>query len=79
MLSRDQARTNVVNEILQAEREYVGHLKDVIEVGTSDYFVFLRFICIYHLLNLADVFFNKSRLDQGSTKTSQVSIWLNKK
>ncbi|XP_013417036.2 uncharacterized protein LOC106178424 isoform X2 [Lingula anatina] len=30
-LSKDQARTNVVNEILSAEREYVKHLEDVIE------------------------------------------------
>ena len=32
MVSREQARTNVVMEILQAERDYVKHLKDVVEV-----------------------------------------------
>jgi Rho guanine nucleotide exchange factor 4 len=31
LLSKDQARTNVVNEIMQAEREYVKRLKDVVE------------------------------------------------
>ena len=33
MVSRDQARTNVVLEILHAEREYVKHLRDVVEVS----------------------------------------------
>ncbi|XP_064615813.1 LOW QUALITY PROTEIN: uncharacterized protein LOC135479839 [Liolophura sinensis] len=30
-VSREQARTNVINEILQAEKDYVKHLHDVIE------------------------------------------------
>ena len=33
-LSKDQARTNVVKEIIHAEREYVKHLRDVVEVST---------------------------------------------
>jgi len=31
LLSKDQARTNVVNEIMHAEREYVKHLRDVVQ------------------------------------------------
>ena len=35
LLSRDQARCNVVNEIITAEREYVKHLHDIVEVCPS--------------------------------------------
>ena len=33
LLSKEQARTNVVQEIIHAEREYVKHLRDVVEVS----------------------------------------------
>ncbi len=33
LLSKEQARTNVVMEIINAEREYVKHLKDVVDVS----------------------------------------------
>lgn len=33
LLSKDQARANVVLEIIHAERDYVKHLHDVLEVG----------------------------------------------
>lgn len=32
LLSRNQARCNVVNEILTAERDYVKHLRDIVQV-----------------------------------------------
>ncbi len=32
-VSKEQARTNVVLEILHAERDYVKHLRDVVQVG----------------------------------------------
>jgi len=35
LLSKDQARANVVLEIIHAERDYVKHLHDVLEVGPS--------------------------------------------
>ncbi|XP_067949089.1 rho guanine nucleotide exchange factor 4-like [Watersipora subatra] len=31
LLSRDQARCNVINEIVTAEKEYVKHLRDIVE------------------------------------------------
>lgn len=34
-VSPEQARANVIREILNAEREYVKHLKDVVQVGGS--------------------------------------------
>jgi len=37
MLSRDQARCNVVNEIITAERDYVQHLRDIVEVSVCIY------------------------------------------
>lgn len=30
--SRDQMRTNVINEILSTERDYIKHLRDICEV-----------------------------------------------
>jgi len=33
IVSKDQARCNVVNEILTAEREYVKHLRDIVQVS----------------------------------------------
>lgn len=33
LLSKEQARTNVVKEILHAEKEYIRHIGDVIEVS----------------------------------------------
>lgn len=32
VINKEQARENVVNEIISAEREYVKHLRDVVEV-----------------------------------------------
>lgn len=32
MINPDQGRTNVIKEILQAEQDYVKHMKDVVEV-----------------------------------------------
>ena len=34
-INRDQIRKNVVNEIVNSEKVFVGHLKDVIEVRTN--------------------------------------------
>ena len=34
LLSKDQARSNVVQEIIQAERDYVKHLHDVLQVNS---------------------------------------------
>ena len=34
LLSKDQARANVVREIIQAERDYVKHLHDVLQVNS---------------------------------------------
>lgn len=31
--TKDQMRTNVINEILSTERDYIKHLKDICEVG----------------------------------------------
>ena len=30
--SKDQVRTNVINEILSTERDYIKHLRDICEV-----------------------------------------------
>ena len=35
LLSKEQARTNVVMEIINAEIEYVKHLKDMVEVSDT--------------------------------------------
>ena len=36
---RDQMRTNVINEIMSTERDYIKHLKDICEVrGTESRF-----------------------------------------
>ena len=32
-IGKTQGRTNVINEIIQAERDYVKHLRDVVEVS----------------------------------------------
>ena len=45
LLSKEQARTNVVMEIVNAEREYVKHLKDVVEVRKRDF-------CLLHVCTL---------------------------
>lgn len=33
--SKDQMRTNVINEILSTERDYIKHLRDICEVRPS--------------------------------------------
>lgn len=33
--SRDQMRTNVINEILSTERDYIKHLRDICEVSPA--------------------------------------------
>jgi bacterioferritin (cytochrome b1) len=35
MINTDQGRTNVIKEILQAEQDYVKHMKDVVEVSRN--------------------------------------------
>lgn len=35
-LSHDQIRTNVINEIISTERDFVKHLRDVIKVTVTD-------------------------------------------
>ena len=50
--SYDQIRSNVINEILSTERDYVKHLKDVVEVRTrighfKDGFVFKYFYVVF--------------------------------
>lgn len=35
--TKDQMRTNVINEILSTERDYIKHLKDICEVTTKAY------------------------------------------
>ena len=39
-LDNHQARANVVNEIISAEREYVKHLRDVVEVSGKQRVIF---------------------------------------
>lgn len=34
--SKDQMRTNVINEILSTERDYIKHLRDICEVRPGE-------------------------------------------
>lgn len=42
----NHARSNVIQDILSSERDYVKHLKDVIEVN----WIFMDFLFVMHLL-----------------------------
>ena len=51
LLSKEQARTNVVREIVNAEKEYVKHLKDVVEVSLKhpELLLFIYFIYMFNI------------------------------
>jgi len=50
-MTRDQMRKNVINEIINSERVFLGHLRDVIEVFKFLFaLIFLKFVTLPYLV-----------------------------